>query len=756
MADLTTMDLLVAQLRNTFPAGPGGKFVMEYPGRVLDPDTYAFPVDGVYSEITKPQPVVEEEFRLTDGCFDVAADVSAGSNGSRVSTGYTGLINTLIPQIDDQDAQFMKDRQAVRKWLLEWVPGPDTGEDDDAPAWMTRLQVYQMLLARYEQAQTDWRKRKTTMLENAMALTGADRDRSLEEYSRWLAEDGAAEEAQVESFFSEAVVKGYYHEVRACLGFLDIKSPSELLEEAKAVLRNAGLLALDESETILPVQLQPEDWFTSLATDMSPVDLLLDPESIMAQIVAKQNSLQQLEEQYSMLSSIPTGDPVALKQKVQSAQTALDQANAALVDSFEAAVGTVAKMYIQAQDAPIDDAMKGDLGNLVKSETGFPITPDQVDQLVKLASDVNAKQTALTAASRDLTAALAAEAQAQVTTMSTQLSDLQAQMQGLRNEISNLQAMVSTTASQQVLQTTLTAGDATKQKPPSFDASKTPAFSALNAATTPPAALLPSGTPVSGNWIDVILHTDSTVLATAKTDNVTAASSSFDLDLLFGSASGSWQSSSSDHADQALASTTAIDIGMRCTKVEIDRGWLDEDVFEALHSFCALHSTGDVAAALPSVPTGFLVAKDVTIKIDISTMTDANKAHFDSNSSSVSGGFLCFSYGSSSSAQNSSSSSQMTNNGSTAVIRIPQPQILGWFLSVTPAQTLPTYQALPPDFLLSGDSPPPVSAPAALGNGHGALDAVARRPAVEAPAAPAPGQDDEAVNGVHATAGARG
>lgn len=99
---------------------------------------------------------------------------------------------------------------------------------------------------------------------------------------------------------------------------------------------------------------------------------------------------------------------------------------------------------------------------------------------------------------------------------------------------------------------------------------------------------------------------------------------------------------------------------------------------------------------LPALPTSFVIAKDVMIRIQGGqTESESNRKYME-QSDARSGGIFGFR---ASTAGSSKSQSESAYFGSTAnyfYIRIPGPQILGWFLELTPADNASPYQSLDP------------------------------------------------------------
>ena len=118
-------------------------FIMEFPGRVLDATSYAYPITGPYSALAKPQIVAEAEFRLTDSLFDLpnaSADraIVNGPNGQQLSLAYQRALNLFVPQVTKAEATYAGDKEKLRAWLNELV---DAGQGKDGtPVKATRME----------------------------------------------------------------------------------------------------------------------------------------------------------------------------------------------------------------------------------------------------------------------------------------------------------------------------------------------------------------------------------------------------------------------------------------------------------------------------------------------------------------------------------------------------------------------------------------------------------------------------------------
>lgn len=106
------------------------------------------------------------------------------------------------------------------------------------------------------------------------------------------------------------------------------------------------------------------------------------------------------------------------------------------------------------------------------------------------------------------------------------------------------------------------------------------------------------------------------------------------------------------------SSNIDVEISFLATKVSIARNWLN--------------------------PTAFVIAKDVTIRFSSAEESDFAIYTAITERASKDGGFLCFSVRSLSSCSSESDSSVVTRESNGVTIKIPVPQIIGYYLQIMP------------------------------------------------------------------------
>jgi len=212
--------------------------------------------------------------------------------------------------------------------------------------------------------------------------------------------------------------------------------------------------------------------------------------------------------------------------------------------------------------------------------------------------------------------------------------------------------------------------------------------------------MTPKTGPTAGEWIDIVLDTTKSSNNTSSSLQSKGSFSKTAVNFIFGSYGRSSSSSEGSSVFQRTTQQTDISIGMRATKVVIDRGgWMSPEVLEASTNMYHTGS-GSFNDNFKTYPVAFIVVKDVTIKYKFeSDEVDDAKEAAEKNAESG-GGFLCFSSSSGKSSSSNVSSAFTGSDSEGVTIKIPGPQILMWILEKTPQDNSEPYpegtSALPP------------------------------------------------------------
>ena len=237
---------------------------------------------------------------------------------------------------------------------------------------------------------------------------------------------------------------------------------------------------------------------------------------------------------------------------------------------------------------------------------------------------------------------------------------------------------------------------------------------------------------ISGMFTDILLKISDSE-GQGQTNLATAAhNSKWGVSTWFSSAGGQSSSSSANATQQSSFFNQEIEIGFRVAKVSFDRGgWFNPQIFKMSHAFSRLaemrvspglsidHIQGKTQSELktlteyeenkkkykyimPAFPVAMVIAKDITIKVKMNKSDSKSAKSVVENLSSTGGGFFGFSSSGASSSKNSSESTFHGAHGEYYYIRIPGPQVLGYFLQLVPQDNSVPYK---PTFTDKGESP---------------------------------------------------
>ncbi len=707
-------------------------FAMQFPATPLNYRTYAYDTSDRNSVLTRPYTVAEAEFRLSDQLFSVSPIVQAPT-GERLSVIYNTLINNYIPRLEEM-APFIRDRAGMAAFLLE-----ESDEKDEDGSPMSRIELSKKLYREYLVAKNAWDEKKNAKFDE---YRQAD---DLDGYARWLSSEGFVEQERLNNLHNDAVVRGHLHEVLTTLGYLNASSTAEELEVAKQRLRNSVRMSLDESMLVYPVQFQPSNWFEGLKPNLHPEDLTMAKGVIADQLRAKQKDMRRLQARYRQieLASVDPEDIEKLEVKVAVARDELKEAESGLIGQYGDAVVTAARCYSQATK-----------GGKVASKTlefkqqlmGLGVIEDEEDPRIELIRDAveSMKKTSqaqddMMKASESLTALRAAKANAEAHDLRFEKIQITSQIEDLRADIEYLTGLVAgvavlttkeadldTMSKAELLKHAATVTNNGATPPVNSEMTKAEIKQAIEdfggSVELPVLPTTRENTEADGMFMDVVIKSNELEQSSAKDSQSTSSTTSWKVNLWFGSASGSRSSSSASSSQEDRFMSKEFEMGFRVAKVTFDRGgWFNPQLFRMSHAFYRLAdlragaglSVQDVQDAtdldaltsyrngskslkyqLPAYPTAMIIAKDITIKIKSSeSESRSNKSAMES-SSSAGGGLFCFSASSSSQSKSAAESSFHGQKGEYFYIKIPGPQILGYFLQFVPEDNAAPYQPM--------------------------------------------------------------
>ena len=704
------MNLIYNHVNKLLGAG-SQLFAMEFPARPLNARDYEYNTDDCYSTLTKPYTVQEREFLLSDQLYDLSPVVQ-GTNGERLSTVFNTVINNYVPRLEALKS-FVNDQKNLREWLL----APVTDEVRGERKTMSRMAMARELYDEFLERRNEWYSTKNRVYEEYRA-----RD-DLDGYANWLSSEGLVQEEQISNFYNDAVVRGHYHEVLTLLGFLNVSSPSEALENTKQKMRSSLRRSLDGSTDVYPVQFQPSDWFKSLRPNLSPKDLTMAAESLAADYRAKQRRLRGLKAQLAEQTAIeiPAEEQERLKTEVENRRQQLSQSQQALLSQYGSGALSAVKAVIgiyKNEKNPYAKAQEViDKARSAKDKQKLDLTESRVcDLLEDIADDVvksiiqscQAQDAVLQDINR-LNEARMACSEAKVRDMTLQKQRIEEQIQTVQADLDFLTPLVTGTIA---------------------------AVSTEGAADADAALLTASDEAQDENFMDVIIKSDESGSFSSNSTSSSSSQSSWSLGGWFWSGGGSRSTQNAAETQKKMELNKKLEIGFRVKKVSIDRGgWFNPTIFKLSDNYYRLadirvskgltktdvhkaSSAGMNSAAqlnelvtyeaevngehkklsyvLPSFPTGFVIAKDITIRIQCDKTSAESSRKYMEQSDARGGGIFGFRANSGSSSKSQSESAYFGSTSNFFYIRIPGPQILGWFLELTPADNASPYQKLDP------------------------------------------------------------
>lgn len=343
-------------------------FMMEFPGRGLNPADFEYSTVDRTSIVTKPYSVREREFRLTDDLFNVSK-ITGGPNGQKLSTVFDIIINNYVPKLSDY-VNFAKDKTLLRHWLME---KKDFVRKDGSHITTSRIAFCEELMNAYLQKKLAWdtlkdtefkahRKRGmvniTTKDASGNEVTEEVEDpklmlRAMDDYSSWLSANAMVKDEELNQSYNDVVVRGHLHEVMTFLGFLNASTTAEALESTKQFMRNSSRLSFDSSSKIYPVNLNPTNWFKALRPNFAPKDLTMAKEALAAQYQNKSKALADIKAQKAELElmNVNPAEVTAAEKVAAGLDEIARKAEADYIKAQTEGIFNAAKMAIKAMKA---------------------------------------------------------------------------------------------------------------------------------------------------------------------------------------------------------------------------------------------------------------------------------------------------------------------------------------------------------------------------------------------------------------------
>lgn len=657
--------------------GDAFRFTLEYPSKVLNQLDYAYPiVDSNSSTLAKPYSVVESEFRLCDFMLgDV--DIVQGNSGEYVSTAYQAALNNLIPKIEDLK-DFVIDKMDLRAFLLEKI----TDRLNGAEITCTRLEFCQRTYLNYLEKKYAWDQEKIAKQKEFTSKN------ALDDYAKWLATTSWTKDHELQTLFNDAIIRGFYHEIMTILGFMDVESPAERLYKAKLNRNTSIRRSLDGTRDILPVQFTPSNWFRALSSNFTLKDLSMDVTYLGAIYEQKRQQMTNYETELRILvmRDIGVDSTESLKKQVLELKKALDDDEKVYLKSFTSAQIDCIKLAFEI-------VAKGKMAGFIAKGNANAVT-----SLAKLFEDENIKK--LFGISGNVTPS----------------NDSSPSKCGIEKLIDSIFSLYSShidyfNSYEQLTEVELQlAKSYTNNYNDRIEILKEKIFllqqelteislilvgGAVNDSTAPASTVLPDKKDdLDSFFTDIILSKEMMSSEKNEADKQKYASIQGSMKQFFVNSTTSVEYSASSSKFVQELYNSNFEISMRVMKVSVDRGgWFDVGIFKNSKDYMRI-SNVEANQKFPIYPTSFLIAKDVIIKSSNLKSSKENYEEFQkllvNHSTNLFGFKISGSYGS----QSYMKGDFEKEEGQTFVLKIPSPQIMGWFQERIPKDESSPYQSL--------------------------------------------------------------
>jgi hypothetical protein len=402
---------------------------------------------------------------------------------------------------------------------------------------INRIELSEVLMQEYLTAKGAWEAERDKM------ILGAKTTADLEVVTRAIAHLTPIREAQLASKYADAVVRGYSHTIRQYMGYMDIKSPSEFLQDAKNSLRESGSASLDGAMKIYPVQMQPIDWFVGCSTSFTMEDLTEDPELMQQQINAKSQKLDVLNSRLASISLNTEPDMKDIQAKLDAAEAAYDSAQANLSARYSSNVIQLAQTCLKQTGEFV-------MTDFVAVAQSFKISDDLFKDIDKGMKKLTDAQSAVTTASRVYSRLVAQKALAEATDTEKEKAQISIEVAALTKELSELTSRCAALRTKRMV--------APPVVPTSID--EVPIIPTV------------SGTSGGSRWQEIIMRHEVSSKYSNEASSSSSAVSSTDCNLFLGSYHRSSTEASAGASSVVIEKTNTVEVGFRATLVTVDRG----------------------------------------------------------------------------------------------------------------------------------------------------------------------------------------
>lgn len=633
-------------------------FCLTMPGTVVNKEDFVYDVKQ-----GKPTLVADAESKLVNQLYDPCR-ITNTHNGRHLATQYLTALDVLTSKLNPK----IYDMKQMLRDLLNMPYEYITQEGEVIKG--TVQQIFYMLYEDWIDAKKDWNQMQLDEKRRLLNLYPEDPKKALNEYDEWY-------QTVADGYLTR--LSGKMGKILAVFSVNDMKLIESILSSgAGAELEDARERVMYARRTspdggyVYPVTLNPSDWFNCLDTDFDYVDMLEAPEAYALKLNLAKKKLQSLNRKLGALVGLDqTGKYETAVKNYEDKEAALDKAfgeinylkDALMVAKSLSGLGIGSELL----GATLDTAKKTEQAELKQGDTPN-ITDELIKQFLAGYQEIDKQNQELTKASNEL-------AKASLEVMNSKAASLQSAMKNLQSQIDETKDEI----------TGLT--DKMKQ--------------AGNTPKEMQGKLTPDVFSKRFTQVNLTLTVSESLSETQKEAH--SKNEKVSVNCLFAGYNGDEKHADSSLDNYQMDKSATVEIGMLAMKVDVERNWFEPGVFlltrDMYNTSGELVSTAidtkvsleeglaklrDSNTLFPCFSVGFLLVKDVTIKVSLSeTLSQTQKKEI-SDSSSKSGGCLFFKYNKSEASEDSHEKCKTSFNGKEMCVRIPGAQILGQFMEITP------------------------------------------------------------------------
>ncbi|KAF8741239.1 peptidase M12A family, partial [Rhizoctonia solani] len=692
------VDILYDRLRFIFKPSGGRYISLQLPARRVDQISSMYVgVSSSYNGFTS-NIVPELNAKLSDELFDVAKFVS-GPNGRSLSQEYESLLYSLIPNPDTEISRSLNIQRAIILQHLSQLEQSATSTSlknsitsnevvdplrPEANQVATSDKAMRIILESITPQPWDITARinfanemnqstatSPTQLNintGAVAL-GATQLKSLTGLNTVYAQDISSPTRAILSGESLATTQVNTTNNQRTLtetelmGYLDVKTGCESLHDARSLFRKSGRSYTDTSKPTLPITMTPFDWYEASQTSWVAEELNHDSAVLQSQLDRKLSDMDSLTAQLIPFIRSSIEDHQDLELEVQSLVKERDDLQRELESEYPiSAINLAQKQVLKQSDS------NSSVASLLRCIHDTPLPNELNDRDFDLNTISNrleaikAIDRKLMHATRSLTLKRAQETMTKSDGPNMQLRST------LESKILEHQAFIEThmkliRASSERYALNLQTSISQVHLPYSND----PRWSIVNISTEVP----------NTTWDDAAVGV------------------------------GLWAGYEANPASRA--ENVKLDISFRVSLVNIDRGaWFKSDFMKHSDQFMRLPGNkrwsewpcdaqtpeevverilqGDFVpkGSLAALPAGYLIAKDILIKIRTPEQASGATKETLIKQAATAHGILGFEFEPQASAHGNPAAMHISEHSDGIVFRLPEAQILGYMMQLTP------------------------------------------------------------------------